>query len=194
VTDAGELWLPIGLAVTFVACVIAFRWWAARRLFGTPRLVPAGPDPRPGETLAATLEAAPYLAEAREVRFELVELDPSGFSRGRHRRRVRAAAAVPFSAFQIVPGFARIPVSLPVPADALPTFTERKLGFSLLSEFLIGMREAEHAWEVRAAAEVNGTSYRSAFRVTVAPSVAVATDAAYTPRPIVIPPSDKQRA
>ena len=151
--------------------------------------MPGGPDPRPGETLLATLEAAPDLAQAREVRFELVELDRSGG--GRYRRKVRATAHVPFSAFQIVPDGARIPVSLTVPADAGASGTQRKLGFTLSSEFLIGMRETEHAWEVRATAEVEGIVYRGSFRVTVASAAPVAAEEPYQPRPIVIPPSDK---
>jgi hypothetical protein len=164
----------------------------ARRRFGSPRLLPAGHDPRPGEALQATLEALPHLAQAREVRFELIELDRTGG--GRYRRRVRATAHVPFSAFQIVPGFARIPVSLTVPADAEPSLTRRSLGFSLFAEFFIGMRETEHAWEVRAAAEVEGTVYHGSFRVRVASAEPVAAEVPYRPRPIVIPPSDKLRA
>jgi hypothetical protein len=189
---ARELWLPVGAAVALVLCGAACRWWVARRRFGSPRLVRAGDDPRPGETLQATLEALPYLAQAREVLFELVELDRSGG--GRYRRQVRATAHVPFSAFQILPGFARIPVSLTVPADAGPTLIQRKLGFSVFSEFFIGMRETEHAWEVRAGAEVEGTAYRGSFRVTVASAEPLAAEAPYRPRPIVIPPSDKLRA
>jgi hypothetical protein len=188
---ARELWLPVVSAGALVLCVAAWRWWMARRRFGSPRLVPVGGDPRPGETLRATLEAAPDLAQAREVRFELVELDRAGG--GRYRRQVRATVQVPFSAFQIVPGFARIPVSLAVPTDAGPSLTQRKLGFSLFSEFFVGMRDVEHAWEVRATAEVEGVVYRGRFRVTVASAAAAAPEAPYRPRPIVIPPSDKVR-
>ena len=191
-TDALGPVSSIALAVTFVLGVIAFRSWSARRRFGSPRLLPAGPDPRPGETFSATLEAVPYLAEAREVRFELIELDRTGG--GRYKRQVRASSSVPFSSFQIVPGLARIPVSLTVPAEARASGTQRRLGFSLFSEFFIGMREIEHAWEVRAAAEVDGMVYRKSFRVNVASLAPVAADAPYTPRPIVIPPSDKLRA
>jgi hypothetical protein len=170
--------------------------WVGRRRFGPSRLTPAGPDPRPGETLKATLEAGPGLVQAREVRLELVEIHRATFTAA----KVRTTATVPVWLFQVVPEGVRVPVSLAVPADAWASFKRKELGFSLLSEFFIGMRETEHTWEVRAAADVEGASYRARFPVTVAPLTPVEAppsaenERAYTPRPIVIPPSDKIRA
>ena len=179
--------------LTLISAVVAFRSWSDYRRFGSSRLVPDGPDVRPGETLSATLEAAARLAYAREVRFELVEMHRSSFDGGPYGEHVRATVTVPLAAFQVMPGLTRIPASLPVPADGWASFKRKNLGISLFAYHFIGMRETEHAWEVRAAAEVEGAPYRARFRVTVAPVTPLEPAEPYTPRSIVIPPSDKPR-
>lgn len=186
-------WSAIGFTtVIFLCAVIAFRCWSDHRRFGSSRLVPDRPDVRPGETLTATLEAAPGLANAREVRFELVETHITD-TFAAWGEQVRATATVAVSAFQVVPGFTRIPVSLAVPADGWASFKRTDVGFSLANTFIIGKRETEHAWEVRAAAEVDGARYRAKFRVTIATVRPIEPEPPYTPRPIGIPQSDKRR-
>jgi hypothetical protein len=191
-TTAFDGWAGIGLpALILIAGVVAFRSWSDGRRFGSSRLVPHGPDVHAGETFIATLEASPWLVQAREVRFDLVEMHRSGSSAswGEH---VRATAVVSVASYQVIPGFTRVPVSLKVPADGWASFKRSGIGFSLANEFLIGTTETEHAWEVRAVAVVEGRPYRAKFRVRVASLEQPAVEAPYTPRPIGIPASDKR--
>jgi hypothetical protein len=201
------LWLASGVAdvawrtaLVFVAlasmpAVVAYQVWSSHFRFGTSRLVLARPDVRAGETFVGTLEAGPRLAEAREVRFELVELHCkdtwSGNSgNGYWGEHVRAASVVDVSSYQVVPGHTLVPVSLPVPADGWASFKRGGAGLTLNNVFIVGTRVTEHAWEVRAFADVNGKDYRAEFRITIAPLYEVPP---YTPRPIGIPQSDKRR-
>ena len=76
-----------------------------------------------------------------------------------------------------------------------PFFTTKAIGQGTglgLSIFVwplpFGSDVTEHAWEVRARAEVDGARYRASFRVIVG---SLMPSEPYAPRPIIIPPSDK---
>jgi hypothetical protein len=94
------------------------------------------------------------------------------------------------SAFEVVPGATRIRFTLPVPADGWASFRRSTLALTLLTFGYVGGEETEHAWQVRAAADVEGARYRASFKVTVAPLTG--PEEPYAPRPIVVPPSDKR--
>ena len=180
--------------VALWAAVVAYRSWSSHLRFGASRLVPAASDVRAGGTFVATLEAGPQLAQAREVRFDLVELHckdtRSGLlGAGHWGEHVRATSIVEVSSYQVVPGHTLVPVSLPVPADGWASFKRDGVGFSLANEFFVGKIETEHAWEVRVSADAGGAAYRATFRITIAPLYELPP---YTPRPIGIPASDKR--
>jgi hypothetical protein len=182
--------------VVLLVEAFAIAVWLEDRRFGSSRLVPAAPEVRAADTFTATLEAAPRLAQAREVRFDLVEMHRSGppiprGSRGSWGEHIRATSVVSVSSFQVVPGHTRIPVSFHVPADGWASFKrDNGVGLSGENTFIAGKSETEHAWEVRVSADANGAAYRAKFRITIAPLYEVPP---YTPRPIGIPQSDKRR-
>jgi hypothetical protein len=175
-------------AVALLAAFVAYRSWSNHLHFGASRLVPAASEVRAGDTFVATLEAGPQLAQAREVRFDLVEMHRSG-SLGSWGTHVRATEVVAVSSYQVVPGRTLVPVSLPVPADGWASFKRDRVGFSLDNDLFVGKIEIEHAWEVRVSADAGGASYRATFRITIAPLYELPP---YTPRPIGIPASDKR--
>jgi hypothetical protein len=102
---------------------------------------------------------------------------------------VRATTIVPLSAFEVRPAMVRIPFSLPVPAAGGATFERTRFDPLALLWGWIDVKDTEHAWEVRAAADAAGARYRARFRVQVSP---LTPQPPYTPRAIVIPPSDKR--
>lgn len=190
--------VPVGTAAAAILCFLLVRRWRGSHEFGHSRLVPEREHVFVGETLRAVLEAGQRLGYAREVRFDLVEMhrstaaeilpDSMTFS-----ETVRASTIVSVGSFQVMAGSTRVPLALTVPADGWASFRRSGLGFSLLeAPLFIGRRVTEHAWEIRASADLEGARYRKSFRVTVeslgAPEPMPVPQG---PRPILIPPSDK---
>jgi hypothetical protein len=176
--------------VVVAAGFAAVTSWLDHRRFGPSRLLLQRLTVIPGDSIIGVLEATERLTCAREVRLELVEHDqtPSGLWGYRESMQVRATVSVPAGAVQVLSGLARVPVSLTVPVDAGPTWSRSRIRWSSLLGARLTTADTAHRWAVRATADLDGERYEVEFPVTVAPAV---PEAPYTPRPIIIPPSDR---
>jgi hypothetical protein len=192
------------VAVIFGA--LAAQYWMHHVRFGGSRLLPRQSEVKNGDACAAVLDAAERLAQAREVRFDLVETaqlsaDLVPVPSSLLPERVWATVVVPASAFQVVAGRTVVPLSITVPTDAPPSYSENKFGIHALPLPYIGYQKKGRAWQVRASADAGGARYRARFEIKVVPATAAPPMQAvflaqppqpYAPRPIVIPPSDKR--
>ena len=167
--------LTLGLIV-LASAFEAWRRWSARRRLSRARFTPSVPEVQPGGTLSGVLESDARLAQAREVRFDLVE---AGGSAG---RRVRETVVVSFTAFQVVEGVARVPVALPMPADARRPAPSSALVTIVTLLLFHEVSSNDAKWELHATAEVEGVPFRARFRVRLLAPDVVPTPAG-PPRP-----------